>query len=588
MTVRIPIKHNSTSRAEMDIFRIASCLGSDWDVWMNRDLNFESPRAGAMHNEVDCVLYHRQHGMLVIECKSGRISASYNEERQCVEWFQNDELRSRGPSAQVRPLISPLHEFMKDRLEAPNDRGFYRVRVQWAVCFSEMDTMAGVPTAEIPRTRALLRGDLLDLGRFERRIVEILEMPEAAFDGNPYPNDYLDEQALFELRSFMDGCGGKPGEGELLADQEKSLERATGLQRTMMESIERNLRMRIEGVAGSGKSMMAAWEALRLSRIGKSVAVVCYNDLLAAELSRSVAEAIKKDSSAVVAKYGKDGGVSYGRVDVMQFSEWCKRYAKAAKIAVKKEDESSYYDVALPEAFAKSQSVLRKSKKTREQFFYDAVIIDEGQDFASEWVDGVLGLLKSDERGIVRFFYDPAQRLYGRRNGIENASVESMPVMVLSRSFRSTKRILEWVTKNTGIRLEAYENTRCGKSVKELKYKDAGEQVEMVRRVVGEMMREYSLDRSQVLVVSMHSAKTSALKGIGDELFAWNKVGNKSLVKDKVNIVSAFRIKGLDASVVVLTDVEEPTEMSKREDWKRRLLVGATRAKSMLVVLRKK
>ena len=68
----------------------------------------------------------------------------------------------------------------------------------------------------------------------------------------------------------------------------------------------------------------------------------------------------------------------------------------------------------------------------------------------------------------------------------------------------------------------------------------------------------------------------------------WNKVGGKKLIQDKVNIVSAYRIKGLDTIAVILVDVEEPTETSKREDWKRLLLVGATRAKKLLTVIRKK
>ena len=74
----------------------------------------------------------------------------------------------------------------------------------------------------------------------------------------------------------------------------------------MMESISRNPRMRIEGVAGSGKSRMVVWEALRLSRIGKSVAIVCYNDLLTDELQSDMNEVLERDRAAVVAKYGKD------------------------------------------------------------------------------------------------------------------------------------------------------------------------------------------------------------------------------------------------------------------------------------------
>ena len=85
----------------------------------------------------------------------------------------------------------------------------------------------------------------------------------------------------------------------------------------------------------------------------------------------------------------------------------------------------------------------------------------------------------------------------------------------------------------------------------------------------------------------MKSDRNSALKNITDERLVWNTSGDKSLVKDKINIVSVYRIKGLDATAVILVDLEEPAEASKREDWKRCMLVGATRAKALLTVFRK-
>ena len=38
---------------------------------------------------------------------------------------------------------------------------------------------------------------------------------------------------------------------------------------------------------------------------------------------------------------------------------------------------------------------------------------------------------------------------------------------------------------------------------------------------------------------------------------------------------------------VILADLEEPAEASEREDWKRYMLVGATRAKALLTIFRK-
>lgn len=591
MPIRITINPESKSTAEWAIFRIAQTLGPAWDVWMNRHLVFDSHSGGAMNREVDCILYHREHGMLIVECKGGKIWTKYNEETKSTDWYQNDHIMaaSKVPSVQVGSLIAPLHEYMKEILEPAGEGKMRKVRVQWAVCFSDMDNMEGIPSAEIPRKRALLRPDVISAKRFEKRLIEILETPVQANANMPFMNEYLDEDSLFRLRNFLDGQGEKPDAGEIIkSSYENCFEEATEMQQMMMESISRNPRMRIEGVAGSGKSHMVVWDALRLSRIGKNVAIACYNDLLATELKQDMDKVISNDRIRVEKKYAQDGGVSYGRVDVYAYSEWCEKYVRAAKLKIKRGgDRSLYFDKELPQAFVKAQKILAKDKKKREKFFYDAIIIDEGQDFASEWVDGFIGLLHNEEHGIVRFFYDPAQRLYASRNGIDNAQVESMPVMVLNRGFRSTKRILEWVRKNTGFRLQAFDNIVLGEAVKEIQYRDGSEQVQMLSARIDELMEKKKLSVSDILVVSMKSDRNSALKNITDERLVWNTSGDKSLVKDKINIVSVYRIKGLDATAVILVDLEEPVEASKREDWKRCMLVGATRAKALLTVFRK-
>lgn len=584
MTIRTAIKPDNPSRAEREFFRIASALGDDWSVWMNRELSFETNN-GSVFREVDAILYHKIYGLLLVECKSGIISTRINTETNITEWLQSGKVLNKPPHKQMFSLISPLHDYIKILLSKHEPR----VRVQWAVCFADMSDMQGIPQSEIPRSRAILKGDTLNLKTFEKRLISILETREASHNNQAYPNDFLDEESLFALTNFLDGNGEKPNEADLINYDSGFQEQATEMQQMLMESISRNLRVRIEGIAGSGKSRMAIWEALRLSRLGKNVAIACYNDLLAADLEKTINNILAKDSKIIKNKYGKDGGVSFGRIDVNAYSVWCEKYAKAAKILPKKgTDQNEYYENTLPHAFARAKKMLRNNKKTREKLFYDAVIIDEAQDFTSEWIDSIIELLQHAERGVVRIFYDPAQRLYGLRNGIENKQVTNMPVLVLSKGLRNTKKILEWVRKNTGISLQCYANTVSGTSVKEIRYETETDLATQLIARTNELMQKYNLNASDIIVVSMHSKKSSSLKNFKNDLFAWNDTGTKRLIKDKVNIVSVHRIKGLDANAAILFDIEKPENISKREEWKRRLLVAATRAKKLLTVMRKK
>ena len=586
MTIRANISPENKSRSERAFARIAGLLDDNWLVWMNRKWKFPPEICDSTLREVDAILYHRVHGVLLVECKSGNIYTTKDDREEKVIWMQSKKpLKKGNPRDQVSSLISPLHDLLKVLLQAPEGKGPYKVRVQWAVCFSDMDTMTGIPQMEISRRQTILRPDILDVKRFEKKLIEALETPDSTNKGCPFINEYLDERAFATLRDFFDGNGGIATETDLLRDDGFYSEQATEMQQMLMESISRNKRIRVEGVAGSGKSRIVVWEALRLSKLGKRVAIACYNDLLANELRSDIKAILKKEHE------NKDnGGIEYGPIEVNAYSDWCEKYTKVADNRPEMgTDKSLYYDIELPQAFAKAQSKLHKDKKQREKFFFDAVLIDEAQDFSSIWIDTLISLLQDTERGLVRVFYDPAQRLYNDgRNGIDNEQVQAMPIMVLNRAFRNTKKILKWIESNTNIRLQCFNNTPPGKPVKEIHYSDKSEEEKLLISCYEELMSKYKFSPEDILVVSMRSEASSGIKGLKDDRFIWNKVGGKKLTKDKVNIVSVRRIKGLDALAVILVDVEEPEEISKRENWKRLLLVGASRAKKLLTVIRKK
>lgn len=103
-TIRKRLSTESTSRSEMAIFDMASCLDEKWNVWMNVHLNFAvRGRGNDVDREVDCILYHKKYGMLLIECKDGQIST---EESQGSEngfmWKQGNRVMERSPVQQVQ------------------------------------------------------------------------------------------------------------------------------------------------------------------------------------------------------------------------------------------------------------------------------------------------------------------------------------------------------------------------------------------------------------------------------------------------------------------------------------------------------
>lgn len=573
-TIRKRLSTESTSRSEMAIFDMASCLDEKWNVWMNVHLNFAvRGRGNDVDREVDCILYHKKYGMLLIECKDGQIST---EESQGSEngfmWKQGNRVMERSPVQQVQSLIYPLHDHFSGMFPKDEGAGYHRVRVQWAVCFADMDSVGKIGSNAMQPKRAILKSDLKSYNTLERKVKKILEMKEESRGGNPFPNDELSDENFDRLVSFL-GRFDEPSWPELWDMQAEARVRPTEIQEMLMESIVRNPRMRIEGVAGSGKSLLVQWEATRLAREGKRVVVLCYNDLLAEHMQQNFVEAGLDESQVVMSGFHKLA-VKYVRL------------AKVKGVARKEPDdakEKAEYFESMSVFFKEALEKLR-GKKNR---FFDALIIDEGQDFANDWLDTALLLLKDPEKGIVRFFYDSKQTLYKGREVLGNAAINAMPVMVLKRGFRSTKKILNWVHDVTDIRIPCYEDTVPGREVDVRLYDKPEDQIEMLRKVVLDLKKK-GVEPKDILVVSLRSKNHSGLASLNDDVFQWSDVSD-SLNSLAINMVSAYRYKGLDKRVVILTDLEpSKNDPGAPHSNANLILVGATRAKEHLVVFKQR
>lgn len=573
-TIRKRLSTESTSRSEMAIFDMASCLDEKWNVWMNVHLNFAvRGRGNDVDREVDCILYHKKYGMLLIECKDGQIST---EESQGSEngfvWKQGNRVMERSPVQQVQSLIYPLHDHFSGMFPKDEGAGYHRVRVQWAVCFADMDSVGKIGSNAMQPKRAILKSDLKSYNTLERKVKKILEMKEESRGGNPFPNDELSDENFDRLVSFL-GCFDEPSWPELWDMQAEARVRPTEIQEMLMESIVRNPRMRIEGVAGSGKSLLVQWEATRLAREGKRVVVLCYNDLLAEHMQQNFVEAGLDESQVVMSGFHK-------------LAAKYVRLAKVKGVARKEPDdakEKAEYFESMSVFFKEALEKLR-GKKNR---FFDALIVDEGQDFANDWLDTALLLLKDPEKGIVRFFYDSKQTLYKGREVLGNAAINAMPVMVLKRGFRSTKKILNWVHDVTDIRIPCYEDTVPGREVDVRLYDKPEDQIEMLRKVVLDLKKK-GVEPKDILVVSLRSKNHSGLASLNDDVFQWSDVSD-SLNSLAINMVSAYRYKGLDKRVVILADLEpSKNDPGAPHSNANLILVGATRAKEHLVVFKQR
>jgi hypothetical protein len=185
----------------------------------------------------------------------------------------------------------------------------------------------------------------------------------------------------------------------LTADQHRVIRQLTGQRQAL-----------ISGCAGSGKTLVAAEKAIRLSHAGIATLFLCHNPLLAewvAELTAGSGVRVQAFED-LVAELSGDAGASIP-------TDWT-NYSQPI---------SSVLDSAL-ERLLESDSTV------------EAVIVDEGQDFANEWWPLVEGCM-ADSAGVLYIFFDDSQSLLPFRSQYPISG----PSLDLSRNCRNAGRVYE-------------------------------------------------------------------------------------------------------------------------------------------------
>jgi len=156
---------------------------------------------------------------------------------------------------------------------------------------------------------------------------------------------------------------------------------------------------RIRGAAGSGKSLILAARAAELLAEGKEVLVVTFNITLLHYLMD------------VAVRWPNSTGRTRSDITWLNFHFWCKRTCeendaveKYNALWLNKNPEEVLRD-SLP------RLVINVLENAKDPAKYDAVLVDEGQDFYPEWWDALRKVCKST--GEMLLVADVTQDIYG-------------------------------------------------------------------------------------------------------------------------------------------------------------------------------
>ncbi|MFT4256201.1 MAG: 3'-5' exonuclease [Pseudoxanthomonas sp.] len=182
----------------------------------------------------------------------------------------------------------------------------------------------------------------------------------------------------------------------------------------------------IHGVAGSGKTMILGYRCVELARIyAKPILVLCYNKTLAARLEQLICTHGVQDKARV-----------------FHFHGWCKEQLRTYALPQPGHGgDWNSYNRALVESVMRG---VESNAIPRSQ--YAAVLIDEGHDFAPEWLKLVVQMVDPETNNFL-LLYDDAQSIYDnvgkRKFTFKSVGIEAQGrTTILKLNYRNTLEVL--------------------------------------------------------------------------------------------------------------------------------------------------
>jgi hypothetical protein len=364
--------------------RVRAALPSGVRLYRNVPiLAKERPDDAAHDGEADIVLVDPAHGLMVIEVKGGQP----RRERDGT-WFINKFKLRRSPFIQAMKAKKDLVRAFDALPEGPTSDALGAAH---AVSFPQAD-LAALPSShdalgpEGDRAIVLDAADLEDAQTTRRAIERIWSYWEgiASKELTKGEVDAIDRFLAPEV--VMPRLIRRD-----VAEAKDRLVRISKAQELVLNLSVNLRRVSVVGPAGSGKSLLAVEKARRMARQGWRVLYLCFNSMLAATVMREIAAGDEPPSQRPV---------------VSTFHGLCETLGVQAGTLGPKPAKpgQDWFDRSLPTALDAAITALPDER-------YQAIIVDEGQDFRIGWLESVQFLFGNPDDGIFWVFHDPGQAL---------------------------------------------------------------------------------------------------------------------------------------------------------------------------------
>ena len=438
MATLIPALGACTSRMTSGERRLAERLqdklDDDYLLW------YDVP-VGPANAHPDFVVMHPRRGLLVLEVKDWKLATIQQADKQSWTIIPNGTPKTViNPLEQARQYAHQVVDALKrdPQLTQPDGPHQGQVAFPWSYGvvlpnITRQQFKAAELHHAIEPQRVLCKDEMLEA-------VDPEDLQSRLWDMFPYlMRGVMSLPMLDRVRWIMFPEVRVPVQGGLFDDSalDAELPSIMHVMDLQQEQLARSLgdgHRVIHGVAGSGKTMILGYRAEYLARAStassKPVLILCFNEPLAVKLH-----------SVMHVKGLTD------RVHVRHFHKWCRDQLLAFGQTL----PANHLATEAKMADMVQRVITGVDRCQIPSGQYQAVLIDEGHDFAPEWLKLVVQMVDPATNSLL-VLYDDAQSIYERKNVREAAkpfSFKSVGIQaqgrttILKINYRNTKQILQ-------------------------------------------------------------------------------------------------------------------------------------------------
>ncbi len=330
----------------------------------------------------------------------------------------------------------------------------------------------------------------------------------------------------------------------------------------------------IRGVAGSGKTVILLARTKFLSNIYPKwkILVLCYN--------KSLAEFFKRELEY------------YKNVEVRTFHSWCIKKILDLKLMSNSQEnkDDNYWEKIIPE---KLLTAYEKDPSLRGE--YQAILVDEGQDFAQLWYKVILSSLDRKTESLF-IALDGSQTIYKRKVSWKALGIQIIGrTKILKANYRNTRQILEsaynlikeidksgdFIFEENADYVVPEKILRDGPEPEFKKFNQFEDEKKYLVEWVRLRIKENPQDK--IMILCLNTKDENGIKEYLSRIGIKNRLVTENADDSQVIVSTIHSAKGLESEKVIIMDANLLDRYEKSQA-KRLLYIGMTRSRESLCV----